>query len=264
MNKKILVTLAFIILITPILIVYRYSKSNVKGVSTEKEGTEIIRGIILPHHNFAKEILIDSYERLDRENYELIVIIGPNHFHPEIKEIVTSDNESGLEIQEHLLKELVGKANYMMINNEIVSKEHSIMLQTQYIEEFLPKAKILPIVVSPTTADENIENLADLLSEVSSNTLFIASVDFSHDLTYTESMENNEVSIQAIKSFDYSKINSFDDQYLDSSKSITLLLKIMENLDTEKFQVLHSTHGALIADDITFKGTSYVVGFFTE
>jgi AmmeMemoRadiSam system protein B len=265
LNKKLLqtliITLAFVL---PTFIFYRYSNKNVKGVQTEQEELGKAKGVILPHHGFAKEILIGSYEQLKKDGYDLIVIIGPNHFYPEIKELVTSDTEAGIKTSEEITQKLLEKNENIIVDNDLVLGEHSIMLQAQYIEEFFPEAKVLPIIVPPTLEAEDMDNIANTLTELADNTLFIASVDFAHDLPYPEAIENDKESIEAIRVFDYQKISVFDDKNMDSPKSISLLMNIMQKLNAKKFTVLYDTHGALISNDPDLIGTSYVVGIFTE
>lgn len=255
--KKVIFLLIILVTIVSVILLSRQSGQDVKGVDTEKK----ISGIILPHHDFAREILTQSYEILDK-NYDLVVIIGPNHFYPEIREVITSDSESGLNISDELVSKFIERVGGIEVNNEVVEGEHSIGLQKKYLEEYLPEAGVLPIVVPPNLDEEDIENLVNSLSGLPPNTLFMASVDFAHDMTYLEAIGNNKESIEAISSFDYSKINSYDDRHMDSQKSIVVLLKIMQKLDALDFRVLHDTHGALLVDDPTLQGTSYIVGIF--
>lgn len=260
MRKKLVV--AFIIFIFAIVAVdlFRQSQQRVKGIQTEK----MVQGIVLPHHGFAREVLVDSYGRLNDEQYDLVVVIGPNHFYQEFGEVITSDSESGINVPESLGRKIVEGIDGVKVNNEVVEGEHSIGIHTQYLDEYFPDAEILPIVVPPSPDEEDIESLVNILSEFPAKTLFIASVDFAHDMTYLEALENDKESINAIRSFDYDMINTFDDQHMDSPKSIVVLLKIMQKLNATDFHVLHDTHGALLIDDPTLKGTSYVVGVFEK
>ena len=250
--------------------------SRIKGVHTTietdqgavaktEQNQHSIQGIILPHHNFAKEIIIDSYQQLSKESYELIVIISPNHFYPKIGNIVSSQsinrNQHKLQAANWLIDELEA-AELITIEEQMVANEHGIDVHLEYLSQFYPGVEVLPLVMPINPHPEKFRQLQQLLSRLTVKTLFIASVDFAHDVAYLEAHNNNQESIEAIKSFDYQRIRFFDDQHLDSPQTITLLLQIMQQKKASDFQVWHDTHGALLSDQVDLVGTSYVVGVF--
>lgn len=263
MKKKFLLIIIISILAAAGLFRFKQLKSKIKGIRTENV-KQTVRGIILPHHDFAREILINSYQRVDSESYQLIVLIGPNHFYPDIKEIITADSQTEMKISENLVEKITKEINSVEIDNQLVENEHSIGIQKKYINEYLPNAKVLPLVVPPSPYQDDFQTLINKLSNSSSNTLFMASVDFAHDLTYIEALENNKEAIKAISNFDYETINAFDDKHCDSPRAISLLMKIMQKLNAVNFHVLYDTHGAILVDNPNLPGTSYVVGTFSQ
>lgn len=269
--KKTIKLALLVLLLVPVgvfLIKQQQQLSKIQGVKTaieENQQQNKIDGIILPHHNLAKAIIIDSYQKLSQEQFELIVLIGPNHFYPKIGEIISSKvfDNAQLQTADWLINTLLDN-DLIKLNQAMLASEHSILTHSNYLNEFFPEAEILPLVI-PVNPDPNkMRTIRDFLVNLPTKTLFIASVDFAHNLSYLEALENNQESLEAIQGFAYEKINSFDDQHLDSPKSIILLLEIMKEKGSTNFQVLHNTHSALIDQQINSLGTSYLIGTFQQ
>src|SRR4030043_405412 len=67
-------------------------RQKIAGMKTEGE-RELIVGLIIPHHLLAKELINDTINKIeDKESYEMILLIGPNHFHPESNTFTTTDS----------------------------------------------------------------------------------------------------------------------------------------------------------------------------
>jgi AmmeMemoRadiSam system protein B len=270
-KKLILISLLVFFITTGILFKNKIKEtSKIKSAHTTLETDQdqrSISGIILPHHDFAKEIIIDSYQRLSKENFDLIVIISPNHFYPKIGNILSGriidHNRHNLQTANYLIDELL-EANLIKVEDQVVAKEHGINTQLNYLSQFYPGIEVLSIVMPVNPNQAKFKKLQDILANLPPKTLFIASVDFAHDLTYLESLKNNQESIEAIKNFNYEQISHFDNRHLDSPKSIILFLEIMKQKNANNFQVLHNTHGALLSNQTDLVGTSYVVGVFSQ
>jgi len=254
--------IGFFVIIGGFFAEFRKNRERVAGVQTSKE-ERVVRGLVLPHHQIAKELIIDSLEKIKGQNYSYVVIIGPNHFQPEVNSIVTAKNVSGYSFESNVMKLLLERYKDILISDDVVKAEHSIMLHLPYIKNYFPEAKIIPLIVSPYSSKNDLyEKILFLASILPPKTLFIASVDFAHNLTFQPALSNNEVSIKAIESFDFETIKRFNDSYMDSPASILMLLKAMEAVGARSWETWYSSHSALIEDDPTIQGTSYVIGVF--
>jgi len=265
MNKKnplIITALIMLILLTATGTYTNRHKNQIKGAKTENINTKEIRGIILPHHNFAKEIIMKSYEKLKAESYDIIVLMGPNHFYPETTNLIIPDSKSFASISEENLQYILDNVPNVIVDSDIVLKEHSITTQITYINQYFPGAKILPVIIPEKNCDKDTNLLVDILSKLPNRALYIASVDFAHDIKYIEALENNEESILAIRSFNLPIIETFDNKHMDSPKSIVILLKIMQKIGSTNFELLYNTHQAIIANSPDLIGTGYVIGVF--
>lgn len=225
--------------------------------TTEKNQaiTKPIQGIILPHHGLAKEILNESFKRLkDTQTPKTVVILGTNHYFP-ISETYTTTKEvkEGYHI------------DFVLADDARVKGDHSIQTIIPYINQYLPGTRIVPIIVS--TRYTNIDILKSRVDDFVNkfgreNTLYIASVDFAHNVSLDEGIKNNTESIEAIKKFDINKILTFNDEHVDSPLALASLLLGMKSMDTTDWETWYSSHGALIVNSSNAEGTSYVVGVF--
>ena len=97
-----------------------------------------IKGIVLPHHDLAKEIFHTSLTRLkESQTPSIIVIYGTNHYFPDGPTFTTTS-----EIQDKY------NLNDVFVDDERIKKEHSIQTLTPYLKEYFPNVNIIPIIVS--------------------------------------------------------------------------------------------------------------------
>lgn len=212
-----------------------------------------IKGIVLPHHDLAKPIFHSSLLKLKNiQTPSTIVIYGTNHYFSDGPIFTTT-------------KEIQDKYNLknVFINNDRIAKEHSIQTTSQYLVEYFPESNIIPIIISSQYNTKEIDDVSNFLIEIlPKDTLYVASVDFSHNSTVQSGLEKNEESIAAISTFDYQTILNYKDDHMDSPVAIATFMKTMESLGARTWETWESSHGGLITNSPTLNGTSYVVGVF--
>lgn len=218
-----------------------------------KEPQVNIKGVVLPHHDLAQELLHASFERLQKViDPSTIVIYGTNHYYPESMTFTTT---------EEVEKEY--KIPNVLTDNQKIAKEHSIQTLIPYLDKYFPKSKVIPIIVSSTYNFDDLEKRTNyLVSSLPKDTLFIASVDFSHNKTLSEGLLKNNESIKAISNFDYKTILDFKDDHIDSPVAISSFLLTMEKLKTVTWETWYSNHASLLLNKPDLQGTSYVIGVF--
>lgn len=225
-------------------------------VSLFTEATETsIKGIILPHHDLAKEIFHISLARLKESQVpSTVVIYGTNHYFPESQTFTTTQ----------IVKSKYNLDN-VLVDDERVQKEHSIQTLTPYLNQYFPNTNIIPIIVSSRYEMNGLDDMSkNLIKILPSDTLYIASVDFSHNSTVESGLEKNKESIEAISKFEYQKVLDYHDDHVDSPVAISLFMKTMENLDARIWETWTSSHGGIITNTPVLNGTSYVVGVFKQ
>jgi AmmeMemoRadiSam system protein B len=261
---KELKTLIGVSLITAVILsgvtFVRIQKGKVAGTHTPQTP---VRGLILPHHALADELIQKSFEKLKNENYSYVVILGPNHYQPEVNSIITAKNIPDYSFESEVATQVLQQYPDIAIADELVAKEHSITLHLPYIEKYFPNARVMPFMISPTASKNDLfDKMGYLTSILPTEALYIASVDFAHNVLQDEGLKNNQDSITAISNFDYQTLLSYDDVYMDSPLSIASLLKITQGQNATKFEVWENSHAAILEGDPQVLGTSYVIGVF--
>src|SRR4030042_4202503 len=232
LKKIIALSLSFLVISTLSLVTYKHisNQKKVAGVSTGSEQRQI-KGIIIPHHDLAKQYIEESLDRIAQtQNPSNIVIIGPNHFQEGETRFISTDQLLGYSVSKEFVYKLQN-AGLVTLSKETIENEHSITIPISYLHNYFPNANYITLI-APRYFDKNqIMQIATFLKACLPNdTLFVVSVDFTHNKMLLEAMENNKETESAIANFDYEKIYHLDDSYKDSPDSLGLLLNIMQGL----------------------------------
>lgn len=155
-------------------------------------------GGVVPHHL----LVVDEIEKFWQEIYErcnadVIVLIGPDH------------NDRG--------DDVISTAA-----DEITHIDHSITTHLPFIEQVFPNARVVPIVVRSDGTKAQMMQLADELRKhyPENNVLVVASVDFSHYQSSAAAQAYDQETIAAIQNFDYTTLQSYNAEHLDSDQAI--------------------------------------------
>ncbi|MFA6171769.1 MAG: AmmeMemoRadiSam system protein B [Patescibacteria group bacterium] len=241
---------------------FSFSRLDRKKDFLEKE----IAGGVIPHHLLAADLIADFYSAFSGDEYETIVLLGPNHFGAGEGRIITSEASwktpyGDLEADQGIIEELALK-KIAVPDEGIFDKEHAIYGETAFIKKVFPKAKFLPLVLRPGLKKEEAESLARALYEISKKKkiLIIASVDFTHNADSETAMKNDRESIGALENLDCEKIYSLK---LDSPGSIYTLARYAELKGAINFNLFNNSNSALLSGKPEIKNaTSYVTGVF--
>ena len=226
------------------------------------EDSQDIIGGVIPHHLLASFMIADFFDRLKEQNPQTIILIGPNHFEKGDFIVLSSLYDwqtpfGRVQADQEIIADLVD-SNLARIDESTLSQEHAIGSVTPFINFYLPRAKIVPIVLSPNMKQEQALILAEKLSlHASPKTVIIASVDFSHYLHGSEETKKDEITLEAMKNFNYSKLYTMNSDYLDSYNSVAVLLMAMEKKGIDDFKVLNHTNSSEILGDNSIETTSY-------
>lgn len=239
-----------------------FYKSLKNSGSNNKSLPYKISGGIIPHHLFAGIIIADFFGRLKPQKPETVILIGPDHYERSIFNTVTSiyawqtpfgKAQPDLKLINNLLEKSILK-----IDEKTVSEDHAVAGIIPYVKYYLPDSRIVPVLISGKTSDEEIGLFASYLAEhMDKNTVLIAAVDFSHYLTSREARDKDEVSISAIRNFDFRQILKFGNDFMDSPPSIAVLLKIMQIKGKTKEDILYHTNSGEMLKNESIETTSY-------
>lgn len=229
--------------------------------TTQGSGYQI-KGGIVPHHLLPSFMIADFFSRLSAQKPSTIILLGPNHYErgnfPALTSIYGWETPFGtVNPNKSIIYDLLGD-NLAQVDEEVLPEDHSIGGILPFIKYYLPETKVVPILLSRKFIKEESEKLAAHLSKrVGNNIVVVASVDFSHYLTNIQAQEKDEVTLEVMKSFDYRRLYSLNNDYLDSPASIGTLLMTMQKLGTTNMDILYHTNSGKLERDNISPTTSY-------
>lgn len=212
---------------------------NSKYIS-EEDSHQNSKGIISTHHLLASDLIHNLFKSLSESNYENIVIIGPDHRSRNGNTIFISDNDwstpfGTLEINKDY-NEKLSTHPLVVINNGFMELEHSNSTLIPFIKYYFPDVKINTIALPTTLTIKESTDFGNLLAETldSENTLLIASIDFSHYLSYREACTHDVETFSSITDMDFEKISRYTNDNLDSPESLIAFLTYVNSLGCHK------------------------------
>ena len=178
---------------------------------------------IIPHFMLDSEKVDQFYQLIDSKYYsnwdkpDIILLISPNHFHAEENNIETICDSTILKYQSNYVN-TSSKLSSLWVkcdNNEKIfysrwetlqTYEHGIWEHFKYIEKYFSDSQVIPII-TPSFKFSAVDNILPSIRHLKGNILVIASVDFAHYQPEKMTLENDERSIETLKS---STINKWE------------------------------------------------------
>ena len=240
---------------------------NIPAYKTIEDGGNI-RGCIVPHHLVAKDLIHEVFQNVSKDKYKTVVLIGPDHESTDKGKIFTTLNNwqtpTGiLETDKEITKELLNNS-FIIENNDKLTVEHSTSSIIPFINYYLKDVKVVTLVLTKQVSLEDVEILTDALYENLNmeETLFIASIDFSHYLNLHDADKMDSISMEAIQNKDIARIMSFTNDNLDSPISLVTMLKMMDKAGIPNKAILNRSNSELILKKTTEETTSYITYLF--
>ena len=193
----------------------------------------IMAGVI-PHHLTASTLISGFFSQT--AYYDLVIILAPNH-EGDIADVVLSyrdwDVGDGVLSCNIFVNDMMATdgINSAICHNR-VEVDHSASIFIPFINYYLPNTMVAPVLLNRTLSFDRTLYLSawinTWISESDKNVLLLASIDFSHFLTFAEAMERDVVTANAILNRDYRLIHSLSDYYLDSPAALIIFLKYLD------------------------------------
>lgn len=246
-----------------------------------------IKGIILPHHLLVKTQM-DEFYKLTAKNHpniNRIILVSPNHFLYGFHYIQSTDQEftpkNSPKLDQYFIENLA-KNTPLEIEPKDFEKEHGIMAELSFISKYFPKAKIVPITLKSDIPQDRLDSLIKEINKADlSNTLIIASIDFTHYETEDVSVENDNRTISWLKEWGkedqkdiFNSIKKLAKSpaaitrsavAIDSPESLYIVVKVMENLDAKTVSLWKRTSSAsLLNIKNPLQNTSHLFITFSE
>ena len=222
--------------------------------------------IVVPHHNVVKEKRLEFFQKIAKQRLSTkkIIIIGPNHFSQNQKEIYYSNNNW------NLLNGLI-KFNYdlesqlkpfMSLQNNVVKNDHGIYNQLSDIKSVWPNVKIFPILIGQDYPVSSLNNLVEKIYQICGyDCLLISSVDFSHYLPSALANVHDQKSIYDLSTQNLDEIPKLE---VDSPQSLYVMTKFSKLKNANKWELFYHSNSGKIANDPDVETTSHVLGSYQK
>lgn len=245
---------------------FRISISQAEEANATSGNTSgTIKGGIIPHHLLAGRMIAGLFKVLAADPPELVVVLAPNHKSSGMTGLHTSvlnwETPFGVLEADSSAAASLKKELKAADSRAIMEKEYSISGLVPYIRYYLPKAKILPVLLHGDYSLENSRRLGSFLAESlqGKKAVVLASVDFSHYLPADSADRMDEITLEALESRDAEHISHMGNDNLDSPPSIIALLTAMEAMEAKEFKLLGHNNSSRI----TGSGADYTTSYFT-
>lgn len=246
-----------------------------------------IKGIIIPHHLLVQKQMDEFYKLTakNRPNINRIILVAPNHFLYGYHYIQSTDQEftpkNSPKLDQEFIKNLTKKTP-LATEPKYFEKEHGIMAELSFISKYFPEAKIVPITLKNNIPQDRLDPLINELNKADlSNTLILASIDFTHYETESISVENDNRTIAWLKEWGkkspkdvFNSIKKLAKSpaavirsavAMDSSESLYLIVKVMENLQAKNVSLWKRTSSSsLLNIQDPLQNTSHLFITFSE
>lgn len=200
------------------------------GIGCQKQSIgQIVIGGIVAHHDLVQSEIRSFWQTISQKaDFQTIILVGPDHYSAATAPFSSTNNasvfKSPLNLNLKMITKLTAVKNSpIIINDQIFNKEHSIQIHLPYIKQYLPEAKIIPIIIHPDVTRKQISDLVQIIQEsLTDNTAIIASVDFSHYENKQQADRYDLETIEVLQNYDYNKLYSFGPEHLDCKQAIML------------------------------------------
>lgn len=225
-----------------------------------------IEAIITSHHFLARDLIAKGFSKIDGKKIERVIIISPDHF-KQIEKKETLAITASIDWKTYFgevnpdsegIKRLE-KSRQVEDNTTPFEVEHGIFTLIPFIKNYLPKAKVIPIILK--TKSDYID-FYDLGKKTASyfnrkKTLLVISSDFSHYIPSEEAKQNDLESVEILKTKDKDKINLIKN---DCPECVAFLFGYLD--ENSEFNLIENTNSFEISGKDENYVTSYISAFY--
>ncbi len=251
--------------------------NNLFKEASGEDGSDPL-ALIVPHagYVYSGKVAASGFRMLDRDYlFRHIFVIGPAHrvYFNGIDIYTQGDfiTPLGSVPIDPLADELVSKYRFISSNPGAHQQEHCIEVQLPFLQYWLKKPfKIIPVLVGGESL-KTAEQLAQVLAPYfSPENLFVISCDFSHYPAYTDAVEADEMTADAIVSNDPGKFHLVKNRVLEKYgpelvtpacgwMAVMALLKITGTDNSVEFKKIHYRNSG----DTSYGDRNRVVGYWS-
>lgn len=178
---------------------------------------EDVVGIIVPHagYIYSGQIVADAFNQVKGNNYDIIVVIGTNHTTQGFQGVsIYPDGAYKTPLGEAVIDAkaagaLINADEDFTYNQAVHVREHSVEVQIPFIQHIFPKAKIVCAVIGKPDQDL-CEKFGTVLAGIVKDrkVLIVASSDLTHYPKYSDAVDVDQRTLEAIVSLDEQLVKS--------------------------------------------------------
>lgn len=244
-----------------------YKKELVETFEKNKKNElEKMVAIVTSHHLLAKDLIAEAFSKIDNKKIERVIVVSPDHF-KQIKNsncMIMTANIGWKAKDEMVLPDSKTITNFLSQPNwceniNIFRGEHGVSVLIPFIRNYLPKTKIIPLVLRQNNnlsffykLGEDFKNTFD-----KEKTLVIVSSDFCHNISKNVAKSNDLTSIKILESKDNDKIGLINN---DCPQCIAFLFGYLGR--ESNFEFIRNTNSYEISGEYPESVTSYISGYY--
>lgn len=248
---------SFIIIILSffaIIFLFFYFQATIKP---DKNSRHKIIAAIAPHHLLVGEKNIEFLHKFADELDQKAILILPNHHELGGKKFITSTQDYEFWYQyDHSI---------FSANDVVLDQEESLDTWNQIKRRAQVNLDLKPLLISNYVDLSQLALLEDILIKlIHENYLIIASIDFSHYLSYQQANYHDELTKKIVNDYDLTKILTLDNNYVDSNRILYLMVSLAQQQSWAINWIWHGNSAEknpLVDDHNT---TSYYLIEFTQ
>ena len=214
----------------------------------------------MPHHNLVQSTrqqflkVIASRRLLTHK----IIIISPDHFSANQRQILTSDQDWNLSTGIFKFQNLhLG----LPVNNSVLKDDHGLYNPLTDLKTYFPHATVYPILIGQNVPASELDSLLTKVKSICGlDCLLVASVDFSHYLPATLADTHDAYTLRALNNLDFHSIFASE---VDSPQSLYILTKFAQSKYAQKWHLFAHTNSGFLARNPDFETTTHVFGFYS-
>jgi len=242
-----------------------YSIGDYQVTATSSPSAQKVKAkaVIVSHHLLARDLIGDTLGRVAND-YQTIILIGPNHFNLGLNQLQTTNYSfktkfGNLEPNQEIIDKLA-EEKIASIHDENFNNEHSICSLVSFVKIYFPNAKIVPIILKGNLPFEKTQKLASFLAqECRQKCLIIASLDFSHDVSSQQAQLNDQQSAQILKNLEHENLEKV---VSDSIPTLQVLMEYLKEKEIINGEIIHHSDSNQLSGQNLPTVTSYVMMIF--
>ena len=182
---------------------------QVKPAQAQHPAQSTLKALILPHAGFIYSGLTAAHasQVLKENQFEKVILLGPDHRigfkGGAISDVAAYINPLGLIRLHEDASRLRMQSSLFQAIPASDRLEHSLEVVLPFLQYYLKKFELIPIVLGPDHTDNYAKALDPMLDQ---NTLLVVSSDLSHYLRYSEAVVRDQETIQMILDLDADKL----------------------------------------------------------